>query len=145
MTKYVIDSSSLIQLENQYPKDIEVFSPLYEKIHQMFENGELFSVKEVFEELRDSQELWMDYKEYFRELTDKEFENVGEIMGCDDFEVFVQWGMSENDGFWADPHLIACAMEDSEITIISEESSINNPKEKFLMCAVKKEFAASNY
>ena len=55
MTKYVIDASSLNELQFKYPNNILVFEPIYNKLDEMFENGELFSVREVFEELRDSQ------------------------------------------------------------------------------------------
>lgn len=130
MTKYIIDSSSLDELEIRYPIDIPVFEPIYTKLNQMFEEEDLFSVREAFEELKDSQDYWGDYEECFRELTEQESENVNKILGDSEFSVFVTHGMEENDGYWADPHLIACAMEDSEITIISEESSRNHPQRK---------------
>ena len=40
--------------------------------------------------LRDSQEYWQDYEEFFRELTEKESENVTEILGSQEFSVFVR-------------------------------------------------------
>lgn len=49
MTKYVIDASSLNELEDQYPKNIPVFSPIYDKVYEMFENGDLFSVITTYE------------------------------------------------------------------------------------------------
>ena len=104
----------------------------------MFEEGDLFSVREVYEELRDSQEYWQDYEECFRELTEKESENITEILGSQEFSVFVRWGLQENDGHWADPHLVACAMEDSNLVIISEESSRNNPQRKIPYVCNKK-------
>ncbi|WP_298501074.1 DUF4411 family protein [uncultured Methanobrevibacter sp.] len=128
MVKYVIDASSLIELEVRYPIDIPIFQPIYHKLNQMFECGELFSVREAFEELKDSQSYWDDYEEYFRELTDKESGNVAELLNSEEFSVFISHGMNENDGYWADPHLIACAMADSDITVVSEESSRNHPQ-----------------
>ena len=41
MIKYIIDSSSLDELEDRYPKDISVFEPIYIKLNQMFENEEV--------------------------------------------------------------------------------------------------------
>lgn len=138
MIRYVIDSSSLNELEVRYPNRIGVFKPIYTKISEMFESGELFSVREVFEELRDSQEYWSDFEECFKELTEKESENMADILYSKDFEVFVKWGMEENDGNWADPQLIACAMEDSNITVVTEEKSRNNPQRKIpYVCEVK--------
>lgn len=138
MNRYVIDSSSLDELENKYPMDIPVFEPIYFKLNKMFENGDLFSVREAYEELRDSQEYWGDYEECFRELTEKESENVAEILGTEEFSVFVRWGLKESDTHWADPHLIACAMEDSDLIIISEESSRNHPQRKIPYVCDKK-------
>ena len=57
MKRYLIDSSSLIELENKYPSDISFFKPIYLKIDDMFKDGEIFSLKEVFNELKDSQEF----------------------------------------------------------------------------------------
>lgn len=130
MTKYVIDASSLNDLQDKYPKDIPIFEPIYNKVYMMFERGELFSVREVYEELKDSQEFWEDYKDYFRELTENESENVSDILCSEEFEVFVVKGMNENAGYWADPHLIACAMEDSEIVVVTQESRTNKPEGK---------------
>ncbi len=59
MIKYIIDSSSLDELEIRYPINIPVFEPIYHKLNQMFEDEELFSVREAFEELRDSQDYWL--------------------------------------------------------------------------------------
>ena len=130
MTKYIIDSCSLNELQYKYPNHIPVFEPIYNKLNQMFEEGELFSVREVFEELRDSQEYWEDYEECFRELTEGESDNVTQLLGDSEFSVFVSHGMNNNDGFWADPHLIACAMEDSDIVIVSQESLRSSPQKK---------------
>lgn len=144
MTKYVIDASSLNELEDQYPKNIPVFSPIYDKVYEMFENGDLFSVMEVYEELKDSQDFWADYKSFFRELTEKESENVSEILCSEEFKVFVEKGMNSNGDYWADPHLIACAMEDSEIVVITQESRTNKPEGKIPYVCGKKEIKCIN-
>lgn len=130
MTKYVIDTSSLNELQDKYPKDVSYFKPIHDKVYEMFENGDLFSVREVYEELKDSKDFWADYKSYFRELTEKESENVSEILCSEKFKVFVEKGMNSNGDYWADPHLIACAMEDSEIVVITQESRTNKPEGK---------------
>ena len=74
MNKYVIDSSSLIHFEDTYPK--EILPSLWYEIYKLFEEGIVFSVRAVYEELEDSQELWEDYKDYFRELTVEETEEI---------------------------------------------------------------------
>lgn len=130
MSKYLIDTSSFIELERRYPSDISFFKPIHQMVGQMFKNGEIFPINEVFKELEDSQELWEDYKSYFRNLTRKESENVSEILQSDEFNVFIEWGLKGESRFWADPQLVACAMEDCEIIIVSEESSIHTPERK---------------
>ena len=131
MTRYLIDASSLNDLQDKYPKDIPIFEPIYNKVYEMFEKEELFSVREVYEELKDSQEFWEDYKDCFRELTEKESKNVSDILCSDEFKVFVEQGMKNNKGHWADPHLIACAMEDkTEIVVVTQESRTNKPQGK---------------
>lgn len=65
----------------------------------MFENGDLFSVMEVYGELKDSQDFWADYKSFFRELTEKESENVSEILCSEEFKVFVEKGMNSNGDY----------------------------------------------
>ena len=137
MSKYIFDSCSLIELCERYP--YEIFPDIYDGIiFKMFETGELFSVTEAYEELRDSQEFWQDYKDYFRDLTIEESKNLDEILSSEEFEVFRNWGMKENDGHWADPYLVACAMGDSEIVVVSEESSLKNPQRKIPYVCNKK-------
>ena len=90
MKKYVIDSSSLMKFEDQFPKDI--LPSLWDEIYKLFKKGKAFSVREVYEELEDSQELWEDYKDYFRELTAKETQAMGKILADSRFEVFKKHG-----------------------------------------------------
>ena len=120
-----------------YPNDMLIFQPVYIKLDEMFENGELFSIREVFEELEDSQEYWGDYEECFRELTKNESKNLPKILYDKQFETFVKWGMRESKKHWADPQLIACAIN-KDIIIISQESSNNNPQRKIPYVCNKK-------
>jgi hypothetical protein len=138
MRKYLIDSSSFIELEDRYPPDISFFKPIYEKIDQMFKDGKIFSINEVFKELEDSKDFWKEYKGYFRVLTRKESENVSEIFESEDFEAFINWGLKGRNKIWADPQLVACAMEDSDIVVVSEESSIHTPERKLPFVCDKK-------
>ena len=126
MKKYIIDSSSLIKLEDQFPKDI--LPSLWGEVYNLFEKGKVFSVRAVYEELEDSKELWKDYKDYFRELTAEESKAVGKILTDSRFEVFKNHGKSEVH--WADPHLIACAMIDELIIVVTEENLNRTPQRK---------------
>ena len=55
MKRYVIDSSSLMKFEDQFPKDI--LPSLWDEVYKLFDEGKAFSVRAVYEELEDSQEL----------------------------------------------------------------------------------------
>ena len=98
MKRYVIDSSSLMKFEDQFPQDI--LPSLWDEVYKLFEEGKAFSVRAVYEELEDSQELWSEYKDYFRELTVEETQAMGKILTDSRFEVFKNHGKS--DGPWAD-------------------------------------------
>ncbi|WP_458403587.1 DUF4411 family protein [Methanobrevibacter sp.] len=122
----VIDSSSLMHFEDRFPKDI--VPSLWEEVYKLFENGDVFSVRAVYEELEDSQEFWQDYKKYFRELTVEESQAVTKILEDSRFEVFKNNGKKE--GPWADPYLIACAMVDELVIVVTEENLNRNPQRK---------------
>ena len=70
----------------------------------------------------------------FRKLS----KNLPKILYDKQFETFVKWGMRESKKHWADPQLIACAMENKDIIIISQESSNNNPQRKIPYVCNKK-------
>lgn len=126
MKKYVIDSSSLIHFEDTYPKDI--FPTLWDEIYKLFDEEIVYSLKEVYVELEDSQELWDDYKENFRELTEEESQAFNDILIDSRFEVFKRWGMKKEP--WADPHLIASAMVNSGVIVVTQENMNHNPERK---------------
>ena len=79
-----------------------------------------------------------DYEECFRELTYEESDKVTELLRSSEFSVFVSHGMENNDGYWADPHLIACAIEDSDVVIVTQESLRSNPQRKIPYVCEKK-------
>ena len=127
LMKYLIDTSSIFDLRDYYPPD--VFPSIWNLILQMFEEGTMFSVKEVFYELKDYQDYWKKYEDCFIELSD--FDNLNFIMSDSKFEVFQKQGLKKsNDDKWADPYLIACAMGDENLTILTEESLNNNAQSK---------------
>lgn len=126
MKKFVIDASSLIDLEKYYP--YTVFPSLWEFLFDMLDEGRLFSVNEVFEELKDSQIIWKKHKESFRDLNDNENEYLSEIMHLDKFEAFRRRGFRKtNGGTWADPYLVACGIANENVTVVSQESSNKHP------------------
>lgn len=127
MKPFIIDSSSLIHFEEQYPYD--VFPSLWEKVFQLFEVEKLFSVREAYEELEDSQEIWEDYKDCFKELNSQESQVVLDILADSRFEVFTRWGFKEDDSPWADPYLIAYAKVNDGI-VVTQENLNRTPQRK---------------
>lgn len=126
---YIVDSSSLMKLDEHYPSDL--FDSLWDLFYSLFDNNEIESVKEVWKELRDSQDYWKHYEYCFRDLDDSESENLSKIMSYGKFEDFIKNGLKQNkDVSWADPHLIACAMNHEKGVIITEENLNNNPTRK---------------
>ena len=66
---YCVDTCSLIELHRRYPRKVEVFASLWEKVEALIENGRLFSPREVLRELEkqdDDVHNWAkNHKEIF--------------------------------------------------------------------------------
>ena len=133
MKRYIIDSSSLIHFEDRFPFDI--IPAIYDEVYKLFEDGTVYSVKAVYDELMDSQSLWEDYKDCFRELTEEETRAMDKILSDSRFEVFRNHGMG--DGLWADPHLIASAMVNDSVIIVTEENLRREPERKIAFVCEK--------
>ena len=60
-----------------------------------------------------------------------EYKYTSYWLNSKDFSVFVKYGLEDNEGdYWEDPELIACAMEDNEVVVVSQESSRKHPQRK---------------
>ena len=105
---YVIDSSSLIELNRRYP--IDVFPTLWKNVEDLINDGYLISHKEVFKEISvmdDSLNKWAKkQKRLFRELDEKQMEIVREIL-----KKYPSLAKSDNESAAADPFVIALAVE----------------------------------
>ena len=108
--KYVIDASSLIDLNKFNPLDI--YHKPWEKIEQLIENNLLFSPIEVFKELVKKDDLlaeWVKkHKKMFKPITKRQTEIVSEILKTYPSIINVK---KENA---ADPWVIALAVELTE-------------------------------
>jgi len=125
--RFVVDTCSFIEMDFFNKK---IFKSLWENIYAMCDDGTLFSVREVFEELGKGddniQEEWGQKDYVFRELFDEEQEALGYL---ERFEAFQRHGANSSTGLWADPHLIAYTITKNAI-VITEENLNNNPERK---------------
>jgi hypothetical protein len=105
---YVIDSSSLIELNLRYP--IDVFPNLWKKVEELINKGFLISPEEVRKEvltLDDSLKAWVSkQKRLFKPLTAKQIEIVREIE-----RNYPSLAEVEKETPAADPFVIALAIE----------------------------------
>ena len=105
---YVIDSSSLIELNRRYPLD--VFPTLWRNVETLIDKGLLISHKEVLKEVSimdDSLKKWAKkQKKLFKELDEKQMEIVKEIL-----KKYPTLAKSDNETAAADPFIIALAVE----------------------------------
>jgi hypothetical protein len=114
---YVIDSSSLIELNRRYP--IDVFPTLWDNVENLIKKGMLLSHKEVLKEINrkdDSLYKWaLKQKNFFKKITQCQVNIVKEILAK-----YPSLSKSENETAAADPFVIALAIElgqDKQITL----------------------------
>ena len=114
MTKvnfYVIDSSSLIELNIRYP--IDVFPSLWKSMEGLIAKGFLISPKEVLKEISvkdDDLKKWaVKQKRLFKELNENQIKIVKEIL-----KKYPSLAKSDNEFPAADAFVIALARELSD-------------------------------
>ncbi|MFA6330194.1 MAG: DUF4411 family protein [Candidatus Micrarchaeia archaeon] len=108
ITYYIIDTSSLIELNRKYP--IDVFPGIWKKIEELIGKGFLFSPHEVRKEilvLDDSLKDWVQKQEkLFRPLTANQIELVRTIL-----KKYPSLANPDSEVPSADPFVIALAVE----------------------------------
>lgn len=124
MEHFVIDTNSLINLHRF---SHEVFPSLWENFHSMVDQGQIYSLKEVQGELKDTHgkvKLYWDEVDtqlknqnlrFFDELYD---DDVKCLEPLEEFEEFQKAG--ENKSVHADPFLIATAINRKCIVLTDE-------------------------
>ncbi|PKP58836.1 MAG: DUF4411 domain-containing protein [Candidatus Altiarchaeales archaeon HGW-Altiarchaeales-1] len=128
---YCIDADALINIKKHYPKDIDLFSPIWNKLEDMVKNDTLISSIEVFEEINDATDKndfllqWSTKnKNMFRGIDDncqkEEFENVKSKYDKD------YWDKESAKGPWADPWLIALSICKKATLVTSEKNAQNH-------------------
>ncbi len=131
---YVVDSSSLIELNRRYP--IDVFPTLWRNVEKLIEKGYLISHKEVRKEIlaflgRDeSLKKWVEkQKKFFRELNEKQMEIVRQILSK-----YPSLAKLDNETAAADPFVIALAVEMGSTT---QQTLFNTVKGRIIVTEEK--------
>lgn len=126
--KYVFDSDSLIDLfKHYYP---ERFPTLWKKFDALVSEGELISVREVFNEIgsrEDSLAIWAKErrKELFSNPTSEELQFVGEIFRVRHFQAMIRKQERLKGKPVADPFVIARAKIHDACVITQEKNTEN--------------------
>jgi hypothetical protein len=135
---YIIDSSSLIEIQRRYPHDI--FPSVWKHLHDLAMEGRLVAPIEVKKELLegyDSLKGWIhNHEEIFREFDQDLIIKTQKILGR-----FPRMADSESEKLYnADPFIIALALQMQEnpqrplisyvITVVTDEKGklASNPK-----------------
>lgn len=102
---YVIDTSSLIDLNYRYP--VDVFPGIWKNLEKLIKDDLLVSPKEVLKEIKDNslKEWAKKQKKLFRELDELQMKIVKEIL-----EKYPSLAKPDKDGPQADPFVIALAI-----------------------------------
>ncbi|MBU1205146.1 MAG: DUF4411 family protein [Nanoarchaeota archaeon] len=113
---YVIDTSSLIDLNYRYP--VDVFPGIWKNLEKLIANELLLSPKEVLKEIKDEslKEWAKKQKKLFRELDELQVQIVQEIL-----KKYPSLAKPDKDGPQADPFVIALAVsleKDPQKTLI---------------------------
>lgn len=115
---YVIDSSSLIELNIHSP--IDVFPIVWEKLEKLINNGLLIAPKEVLKEITMQDDKLSDWvkkqKNFFKDITPEQLKIVSEILQKYPSIINIE------RKYDADPFVIALAIEmarDQQKTIIA--------------------------
>jgi len=137
MDIYCVDTSSFIEMEKNYPKDI--FPNLWQNIEKLCKDRRLIAPNEVKKEIEkgdDDLKKWIkseNIKKIFIESDESQFKHVKEILKDYDF-----LSKSGKDGPNADPWLIALVIEKmneqqenlfkDEYIVVTEESKVRNDR-----------------
>jgi len=113
MDIYVIDTSSLIEMKDKYPRDVSLFKPVWENVEKLCREGRLIMPVEVLKEIEqgdDELKRWTKSKRKILIKPNKpQFAKISEIL--DKFRFLAK---PEKSGPNADPWVIALAVEKND-------------------------------
>jgi len=119
---YCLDTCALIDLNNDYPDSVPIFSPIWRKLEQLIIDDRLISHLEVLEEISNHEDATLSWcktnRRIFRDLEDHEMTWYKKVEST--YEE-AEWNLQNSgDHSWADPWVIALtACEDA--TLVTNE------------------------
>lgn len=119
--EYTIDSSSLIELFNGDSPLAKAYTPgLWNRVLEMIEDGTMISHVQVFQEIKEGDELYEWVRDHAVIFKDYMLPDEGDVIRemSHDYKAFVN---AKVDSTHADPWLIAQA-KCLKLTVISEET-----------------------
>ena len=113
MDIYVIDTSSLIEMKDKYPRDVSLFKPVWENVEKLCREGRLITSIEVLKEIEqgdDELKRWLkSRRKIFIKPNKSQFAKISEILSK--FSFLAKPG---KPGPNADPWVIALAVEKND-------------------------------
>ena len=114
MKRYVIDTSSLIELMRTNP--IDIYVTVWNRMGELVDGGRLIAPRYVLEEIHridDTLAVWANsHKRMFKQSSTGQIRSVTEIL-----KKFPGLSRSDREGQTADPFVIAMALEKGRNTI----------------------------
>ena len=140
---YIIDTSSLIELNLRYP--IDVFPSLWKNVEKLIERGLLISHSEVLKEISkkdDSLYKWVvKQKNFFRSITPYQIKIVKDILAK-----YPSLSKSDNEIAAADPFVIAIAIElGQQTSLLGKKQRIIVTEEQLRGNRIKMPFVCKDY
>ena len=126
--RYAIDACALIEASKVYPLDKKSFAHVWDKFSELFNDKNLISSVEVFEELKDKdlQDWIKKHKECFLPLSENVQTKTTEILATYPELVKIRPKRSSSNG---DPFLIATAILNGCIVVTNERLGDENTRD----------------
>lgn len=122
---YIIDACALIDASKSYPLDRKTFQSIWEKLAEMFDENQLMSSSEIFDEVKDKDlaEWLKPYKKNFLPLDEEIQENTKEVLK--QFPGMININKNKKSSSNGDPFLIATAIKINGVIVTNEGNGVN--------------------
>ncbi|AGK61381.1 hypothetical protein Asulf_01390 [Archaeoglobus sulfaticallidus PM70-1] len=125
---YVIDADALINIGRWYPRDMKIFEPIWAKLEELVDEELLISHYEVYREVSSGydyiSEWCKKHSRIFKDVDDEQisiFEKVREVYDKNYWDRNIT-----NPNPWADPWIIALAVQNKAIIVTNENKEKPN-------------------